>query len=471
MSVPPYAPPSVGPAGLVVNTYQSILQDNIAAFLNIYGVNQYVGPDSAIYQLLSIISLKQADQNAALQLCYNQSSPQTAVGAGLDRVAKMNGIARAPFTYSTCSVICTGTPSFVINNGFAQDQNGNLWALPNPTPITGGSVTVTATCTTPGNVAAEPGDINIIAMPVSGWSGVTNAVAATPGDPVEADSKLRARQSISVALPGLTPIGSTLAAVLATLGVTRCAPGYPTSGGPGTSIENPTGATDSWGNPAHSISLVVEGGTDAAVGLSIYLKKTIGCLTNGTTSTVVADPNTGYMETISFYRPTYLPIFVLMYLHGYGNTPNTATLAAVQAAVVAYINDLEIGETVPISAVSYEAMAINSTLITPGFGVQSLLLGIAAAQTTATVTIGVNTIVVASAAGIVLGQFAVGLGLFPGATVTLITGTIITLSGNSTANGSAIPVTFATMAATDVVMPNYYYSAQGAPVDVFVGTV
>ena len=56
MSTPPYFPPSIGPAGLQVPAYQSILADNIQAFLNIYGTNQYVAPDSAIYQLLSIIS-------------------------------------------------------------------------------------------------------------------------------------------------------------------------------------------------------------------------------------------------------------------------------------------------------------------------------------------------------------------------------------------------------------------------------
>ena len=88
-----YAAPTVTAAGLIISTYQDILADNIQAYLNIYGQNQYVGTDSAIYQLLSILSLKQSDTNLGLQLAYNQSSPQTAVGAGLDRVVKMNGLA------------------------------------------------------------------------------------------------------------------------------------------------------------------------------------------------------------------------------------------------------------------------------------------------------------------------------------------------------------------------------------------
>jgi uncharacterized phage protein gp47/JayE len=374
MSTPPYAPPSVGPAGLTVSSYASILADNLQAFLNIYGANQYVAPDSAIYQLLSIISLKQSDTNLGLQLNYNQSSPGTAVGAGLDRVVKMNGIARLPFTYSTAALVCTGTVNLVLTNAFAQDQVGNLWALPSPLTLLGGSVTVTATCTTPGNVSAEPGTINIKASPINGWATVTNPYAAVPGSPVEADSKLRARQAVSVALPALTPIAATVAAVLATPNVTRVAPGYPTPGGPGTSIENPTGAADYWTNPAHSITMVVEGGTDAAVGLSIYLKKTIGCFTNGTTSVIVTDPNTGYTETISFYRPSYVEPYIGMYLQGLAGF-TTTTVAAVQTALVNYLNSLAIGEEVTYSALWSVALSVTPNISQPEFSIKGVTLG------------------------------------------------------------------------------------------------
>ena len=376
-----YAPPTVTAAGLVVATYQDILADNLQAYLNIYGQNQYVGQDSAIYQLLSILSLKQSDTNLGLQLVYNQSSPQTAVGAGLDRAVKMNGLAREPFGYSTATLTLTGTSGVPITNGYAQDQAGNLWALPATVTLVGGTATATATCTTPGNVEAEPGTINIIATPVSGWAMVTNTAAAVAGTAVEADSQLRARQSISVALPSLTPLASTVAAVLTVPGVTRVAPGYPTPGGPGSSIENPTGATDSWGNPAHSVSMAVEGGTDLAVATAIYSKKTIGCASHGTTAVPITDVNTGYIEVINFYRPTPVPVYASVAIHGYSVAPTTTVQVAVQAAIVNYLNELSIGETVPISAVNYVAMAVNASLPTPAFGVQTLTMGTTATPT------------------------------------------------------------------------------------------
>jgi len=471
MSVAPYAPPSIGPAGLTVNNYQSILQDNLQSFLNIFGQNQYIAPDSAIYQLLSILSLKQADQNLGLQLVYNQSSPQTAVGAGLDREVKMNGLARAPFTFSTATLTCVGTAGLPLINCFAQDQAGNLWSIPTPTPITGGSVNVVATCTTPGAVAAEPGQISIISTPTAGWTSVTNANAATAGEPVESDSSLRARQSVSVALPALTPIAATVAAVLAVKGVVRVAPGYKTPAGPGSSIENPTGGVDSWGNPAHSISIVADGGTDLAVATAIYLKKTIGCLTNGTTSAVVTDQNTGFEETISFFRPTDLPIFVLAAIHGYNSTPTTATLAAVQAAIVLYLNSLQIGETVPISAVNYEAMSVNANLSAASFGVQSLAIGTLTASTTADTTLGSNSITVADPTGIVDDQLVVSSVIPAGTTVTGVVGSTISLSANATATATGVAAKFATLGTVDIPMTNFHTVSDGIAANVAVVTV
>lgn len=463
MSTPPYFPPSIGPSGLQIPSYQSILQDNIQAFLNIYGPNQYVAPDSAIYQLLSALSLKQSDVNLALQLAYNQSSPQTAVGAGLDRQVKMNGLARESFSFSTVPETLTGTPGAIITNGFVQDQNGNLWSLPGSVTIgAGGLANVAATCTTPGAISAELGAVNIINTPTPGWTGTTNTAAATAGLPVEPDSKLRARQSISVALPSATPLASTIAAVLAATGVRRVAPGFPTPGGPGSSIENPTGAVDSWGNPPHSISIVADCNNTITVAQAIYAKKTIGCFTNGTTTVPVVDPTTGVTEDISFFLPTNLPVFILVVLTGYGTTPTTAVTQAVQAALVAYLNSLSIGETVSIGALYFEVMAVNANISAPTFGVLSLQVGTNVVTPSGTFTLGATAMTVSSPAGIATGQFVVGAGIASGTTVTGVSGSTVSLSLATTAALTNSPVGFVTIGMTDVPMPNFFFAAQGS---------
>lgn len=371
-----YLPPSVGPAGLTIPSYTDILDDNLQQYLNIFGANQYIGNDSAIYQLLAILSLKQSDTMQALQYVYNQTSPLTAIGAGLDRIVKLNGIARLPYTYSTAILTILGTPGTVINNGAAQDLNGNTWLLPTSVTITGsGYVTGTGTCTTPGNVTAEPDTITIISTPVGGWTSVTNSNPAVPGTPIETDSQLRARQAISVAVPSITILDGTVADLRATTGVTRL-----------NVLENPTGGTDSYGNPPHSITCVVDGtASELAIATAIYNNRGIGCYTNGnvngspiseTVTVYVTDPDTGYVMAINYLTPVYVPIYVSASVHLLpGGT--SATLTAIQAALVTYLNSLEIGELVTLSALYAAAMSVTPNLSEPAFSIRALTLGIA----------------------------------------------------------------------------------------------
>jgi len=365
-----YNPPSIGPAGLTIPSYEDILDDNLNGFLSIFGANQYVGNDSAIYQFISIISLKTSDVCQGLQYVYNQFGAMTAVGAGQDRLYKLNGIARLPYTYSTATLTVVGTPGTVINNGAAQDTNGFTWLLPSPTTIPGGgSINVTATCTTPGNIAAEPGAISIIATPVGGWTSVTNASVATPGNAIETDSQFRARQSISTAVPSKTMLAGTRADIAAIAGVTRL-----------NVLENFTGGVDAYGNPPHSLTCVVEGGTQAAIAEAIYNNRGIGCDTNGnvngsptaeTVTVVVLDPITGYPTPISYMTPTYVPVYVTMNVHLLpGGT--SATIAQIQADVVAYLNSLEIGESIIFSELYGAALNARSNPDMPTFSIYAV---------------------------------------------------------------------------------------------------
>lgn len=361
-----YSPPSIGPAGLTVPTYQDILADNILQFQKIYGSNQYLSEDSPQYQFISALSLKMADTMAALQYSYNQSSPLTAVGAGLDRIVKLNGIARLPYTYSTALLTLTGTAGAVIANGVAQDSNGNQWLLPASVTIpSGGTLSgVLATCTTAGNVVAEPGTITIIGNPQAGWLTVTNPSAAIPGNPVETDSQLRARQAISVSLPSQTMLDGVIAAIAAVAGVTRY-----------NVVENDTNETDGNGNPPHSLTAVVEGGTELAVATAIYEQRGIGCYTNGSTAVNITDPETLLVTTIRFDLPTYVPIYVSLSIHALTGF-TSAMPALVQQAITNYLNELQIGEIVTLSALYAAAMAVAGPLTNPAFSIRALTMGL-----------------------------------------------------------------------------------------------
>lgn len=376
-----YFAPYIDATGLHLPSYDDIVAYEQAAFLAVYGQSVNTGDSNADTQWISAFSLMINDAFNTAQLAVNARSPTIAIGADLDSIVKINGITRKSATSSTAVLTIAGIAGTVINNGVAQDQNNYLWSLPLSVTIpSGGSINVVAICETIGAITALANTINTISTPTSGWNSVTNA-AATVGLPTEADSMLRARQALSVSLSAKTLVTSTLAAIAAVPGVTRFNPGIATPGGPGTSIENPTGSTDSWGNPAHSVSYVVEGGTPLDVATAIYNNKTPGCLTNGTTATVVVDPVTGASMTISYFIPTYVPIYVSLNVHALSGYSSAVT-AAIKNAIVNYINSLQIGETLTISALYGAAVSVMPNLSLPQFSIQGLFAAVTASPTT-----------------------------------------------------------------------------------------
>ena len=377
-----YVAPIVTAAGLTIPGYPDILKDNLAQYQKIYGANQYVGVDSAIYQLISVVSLKMADTLSALQFVYNNQSPATAIGAGLDRIVKLNGIARLPFTYSTALLTLTGDANSTITNGAVEDAGGNIWTLP-PMVVIGlsGTVQALATCQIPGNITAEPNTLSIISTPQPGWATVTNDVAAAPGTAVETDSQLRARQALSVALPSHTMLQGVTAAVAAVPGVTRY-----------NIVENYTNLPDANGNPPHSITAVVEGAPDASVAQAIYDQRGLGVYTNGTTTVPVTDPNTGIELNINFYRPGYIPVFLTVNVHALGNF-TSAMPGAIAQALTDYLNALQIGEQVTQSALVAAAMAVTPNIDEPTFSIYNLYLDTSASPTnTADIPVAFNQV-------------------------------------------------------------------------------
>jgi uncharacterized phage protein gp47/JayE len=309
-----------------------------------------------------------------------------------------------------------------------------------------------------GAISAEAGTINIInGGSTSGWTSVTNASAATAGSSIESDASYRARMVISQALPGITMNASTQAALKAVSGVTRI-----------NVIENDTGSVDSYGTPAHSITCVVEGGTNSNVATAIYKYKGIGGYTNGTTSVVVTDSTTGDQTTIHFTRPTKTPIYAALSikaLSGY----TSATTSSIQTAVVNYLNALSIGQNVTISALYGAALSVLSSLSSPTFSITAVSAGAQIAQTTGSPVINTNTMVVASNTGIATGQTVIdetNSGTFPsGTTVTLVSGTTITLSNNATASYTSDTVSFFSVGTSDVSL-SYYAVSEGISANV-----
>lgn len=338
----------VDATGISAPTYADVLATLIYNFQQIYGTDIPLDASTQDYQWLAILAKGYDDCNAACIGVYNQFSPATAVGAGLASVVKINGIAKLVATNSTADLTLGGTAGLVITNGAAGDGQ-NQWNLPATVTIANtGTVVATGTAAAAGAVTTGAHTITRILTPTRGWNTVTNALAATPGAPVESDAALRRRQSASVALPAQTLLEAIVGNIKNLAGVLAVQP-----------YENATGSTDSNGIPAHSISIVVSGGDSVAIA-TIIARGKLGCGTYGTTSETITDAY-GVPDTVNFYRPTPKRVIAAVTIHalaGYVSTTGQAALAS----MAAYVNSLPIGGDVNLYNVGAAAVLDNAAL-------------------------------------------------------------------------------------------------------------
>lgn len=363
-----YFAPYIDATGFHYPKYQDILDNMVEGAKSIFGEDLYLEDDSADYQLLSIFALQQFDVLQSVAMAYNSRSSDTAVGTGLDSIVKMNGLVRKEAGRSTCDVTLTGTPYAVVMNGSCKDRSGVVWLLPEQVVIPAeGVVTVTATCAVPGPVSAAIGDISQINTPTYGWTSVINTVAATVGVEAETDGELRVRQSYSVAQPSQTMLAGTKSAVAAITDVQRNRAYENDTNSSAVSEDNPHGLD------AHCVCCVVEGGDSHEIAEAIFLHKGIGCSTMGDVSVTVED-SSGDSNTIKFYRPTFVPIYVEVEVTAYAGFV-TPVLDTIAQKIYDYIAALDIGAVVMPSVLNSIAVSCNENAAKPTFGVASLKIG------------------------------------------------------------------------------------------------
>lgn len=295
-----------------------------------------------------------------LQQAYNSKDPNKASGYDLDVVATLTGTTRSEGSASSVSLLLTGVATTTVvpaGTRFRSSVTGSVWTLEQTWTLdSSGQGTASATCDTVGPTEADAGTIVEIVDTVSGLVSVNNPTPATPGTNAESDSSLRVKRATAVGRPGNNQIDSMLGELFAVTGVRRVRV-----------YENDTNLTDANGLPPHSIAPVVDGGTDEAVALAIYIKKNPGVAlySAGTPVTInVASPTyPTNVKTIKFSRPTYVDIVVNIVLKNDGTLPSQEALEPViQNAFIDFVDgDLipteygfkvdgfDIGEDVPYS--------------------------------------------------------------------------------------------------------------------------
>ena len=147
-------------------------------------------------------------------------------------------------------------------------------------------------------------------------------------------------------------------------------------------IVNDTGQTDAYSIPAHSLCAVVEGGTDTDIAGTLFLRKSPGVGTYGSTSVQITDAFGG-QHTVSFIRGTVSTAAVSIVLKKLPGYNEQAMSAAIPEAIAAYISTLGIGEKLVVPVLYGIAYAADPSE-TPTFTVLSIRVS-AASQSSAEV--------------------------------------------------------------------------------------
>lgn len=315
-----------GITGTSLNEYLADLKERTLAIDPDWNLD----PDSPDGQKLGIEAEMFANLDEGLVAAYRSKDPDSATGEALRNLGKISGVQIRAATYSVAPITVTGTAGTAIpaNSQIRSRIDNTVW-LTTAVIVIGVSQSASgfATCATSGRVLASAGELTIIGTPYPGWSSVTNGEAAA-GEAAESDVEFRVRRNNSVSLAGSNMKDNMQAAVANVPGVTDVK-----------ILENSSDdPVDPDGIPYTAIALIVNGGSDADVGLAMYTKYNPGTPMYPRYSTKtdtwvdppgatgvkveVNSPVTGNRETMTFQRAVGLPVHVAVGVQRKGNLPS-----------------------------------------------------------------------------------------------------------------------------------------------------
>lgn len=303
----------IGSEGIVVQDLEEIKADLISQFKSIYGTNINLEQNSPDGQWLNILAQEKKDILDFIVQIYNNLDVDAAVGLPQQILYKLNGIQIKNYKYSYCYVNVTVNQDVSLTGldadaesptgtGFTvADANGNNWLLLD-------SVNLTANTTTLLNfrsmdAGAIISDAGTITVPVTIMPGVTtinnpnkNYITGQTGE-TAAQFRQRRLRTIAVASQGFDE--SIEAQMLSLTNVVQCKV-----------YDNRANSTVD-GIPAHSIWVIVGGGTSTEIARVIYNNIPPGIGMKGDVEGSVVSSN-GTIKTVNWDIPTSVTLYVKM---------------------------------------------------------------------------------------------------------------------------------------------------------------
>lgn len=298
-------PDSIGVNGLQVATASEIISDLINGFNDpfsgayipgfnaIYGANINTDSNTPDGQLIGLLAQEAVDLRELLVAINNSFDPDQAQGVLLDQRVAINNIARIGGSYSVQPISIVASSTVILQgldanyndpNGTAytvQDNSGNQFILGATTTVTAGTTVLDFRAQQIGPVSVP---INTIVNPVTIIPGITSVnnpnSAITVGVTEETDGQLRIRRSQSTANATSGNSNGLQGRLLALPGVTEALV-----------YQNRTNSTDSTGTLAHTVWIIVAGGSASDIANLIYNTISDGAGMRGSQSYTITTPS------------------------------------------------------------------------------------------------------------------------------------------------------------------------------------
>lgn len=327
---------SFTPDGIELDRYQDVLDKLIADFKAAFGDDIKTTADSVTGQVIRLIAGAIAEQNELVEGIVSAFNPQAASGIFLSNLVMFNGITRNENEYSTVPVTVTaGTaPTTIPAGSLVSDPNDvNEWSIDNPVVLVPFETkTVSATCTEPGPIEADPGTITKIKTPVYSWETVTNLTAASPGQTEETDTELRARRERASKATGQGSEPSIFKVLTEIEGVER----VNLYVNKGFSIDPITSV------PPQHIWAIVRGGNDADIAQTLVENVAGGIGYYGSIMYAYYDEESDRTYIVYFDRPVDVPVYVKVTLNKQADYPADGDDQMKQNIVDYYAGDMTI---------------------------------------------------------------------------------------------------------------------------------
>lgn len=302
----------IGENGLVTQTLPEIREDLINQFKSIYGDNINLEQNSPDGQLINILAQEKADILDLITQMYNNLDVDTVIGLPQQVLYKLNNVSIKAYTYSYVYVNVTTTKAVNLpgldsnlNNadgtGYTvYDTNGNRWILTESQSLQAGTHLLNFRAAELGAVTALPNTITAMETVIAGVSGVNNpANNYITGNRGENSSEYRTRRNQSMSVPSQGFTDSIESQMLSLDNVTQCK-----------CYQNREDTTEN-GIPAHTVWVIVEGGSESDIGNVIYNNIPPGIPMKGNESVDITKPS-GDVETVYYDLPKAIDLYIQM---------------------------------------------------------------------------------------------------------------------------------------------------------------